>query len=312
MKVYRINRAANSTSIPSMLVRGRYYGFFQRHPGLPFILPAMIILLGVIIYPIFYATFIGFFEKLLTKRGTTFVGFKNFYFVLTDPVFQRSAVNTVIFMVVSIPLSFGVGFSLALLMRRITWGRRFFRVALIAPMAMAPLVVGLTWRWMYNPLFGLINWVFSRVGLPQQAWLAQAHTAMAAVIFVDIWEWAPLVFLIIYAGLSGLPHEPYEAAALDGASAWMTFRYVTLPMLKPVILVALLLRSVDAFRTFDIAWVLTEGGPGYATELLSLYIYRTAFYFGNLGRAAAASLIMLIGMSTIALVYFRFLYQEVD
>jgi multiple sugar transport system permease protein len=295
-----------------MSFRDRYYEFIQRHPGLPFILPAMIVLLGVIIYPIFYATFIGFFEKLLVKQGTTFIGFKNFNDVLTDPVFHRSAVNTVIFMLLSITLSFVIGFGLALLMRRITWGRPFFRVALIAPMAMAPLVVGLTWRWMYNPLFGLINWAFGLVGLPQQAWLAQAETAMAAVIFVDVWEWAPLVFLIIYAGLSGLPREPYEAAALDGASTWMTFRYVTLPMLKPVILVALLLRSVDAFRTFDIAWVLTEGGPGYATELLSLYVYRTGFYFSNLGRAAAAALIMLIGMSVIALIYFRFLYQEVD
>ncbi|HIC88781.1 MAG TPA: sugar ABC transporter permease [Anaerolineae bacterium] len=215
-------------------------------------------------------------------------------------------------MAASITLSFVIGFGLALLMRRITWGRSFFRVALIAPMAMAPLVVGLTWRWMYNPLFGLINWFFNMVGLPQQAWLAEAKTAMPAMIFVDIWEWTSLVFLLIYAGLSGLPREPYEAAALDGASTWMTFRRITLPMLKPVILVALLLRTVDAFRTFDIAWVLTEGGPGYATELLSLYVYRTGFYFNNLGRAAAAALIMLIGMSVIAMIYFRFLYQEVE
>lgn len=306
------NKIVVSQSIHPMTFRDRYNEFTQRHPGLLFTAPAMIILLGVIIYPIFYATFIGFFEKLLVKRETTFIGFKNFQDVLTDPVFQRSAVNTVIFMVISITLSFVIGFGLALLMRRITWGRSFFRVALIAPMAMAPLVVGLTWRWMYNPLFGLINWVFDLVGLPQQAWLAQAQTAMAAVIFVDVWEWAPLVFLIIYAGLSGLPQEPYEAAALDGASAWMVFRYITLPMLKPVILVALLLRSVDAFRTFDIAWVLTEGGPAYATELLSLYVYRTGFYFSNLGRAAAASLIMLIGMSVIATIYFRFLYREVE
>ena len=177
---------------------------------------------------------------------------------------------------------------------------------------MAPLVVGLTWRWMYNPLFGLINWFFDGVGLPPQAWLASAGTAMFAVLLVDIWEWSPLVFLILYAGLSGLPREPYEAAELDGASGWMVFRRITLPLLKPVLLVALLLRTVDAFRTFDIAYVLTEGGPGYATELLSLYVYRQGFYFNNTSRAAAAALIMVLGMSVIAAVYFRFLYAEVD
>jgi multiple sugar transport system permease protein len=163
---------------------------------------------------------------------------------------------------------------------------------------------------MYNPLFGLINWFFGMVGIRPQAWLASAQTAMPALILVDVWEWFPLVFLILYAGLSGLPTAPYEAAALDGASSWMVFRRITLPLLKPVLLVALLLRSVDAFRTFDIAYVLTEGGPGYATELLSLYVYRQGFYFNNLGKAAAAAFIMLIGLSLMSAIYFRFLYQE--
>ena len=135
---------------------------------------------------------------------------------------------------------------------------------------------------------------------------------MMALLFVDIWEWAPLVFLILYAGLSGLPREPYEAAELDGASSWMIFRRITLPLMKPVLLVALLLRTIDAFRTFDIAYVLTEGGPGYATELLSLYVYRQGFYFNNLGRAASAATLMVLGMSIIAAIYFRFLYEEVE
>lgn len=305
-------QAKRVPSASEMSLRDRYYEFTQRHAGAIYLLPAMVVLILVIIYPILYATFIGFFEKLLVKRGTSFVGLTNFEYVLTDPLFHRTVGNTLLYVGASVILSFVFGFGLALLMRRITWGRSFFRIALIAPMAMAPLVVGLTWRWMFNPLFGLINWLFNMIGLPQQAWLAQAETAMTALVLVDIWEWTPLIFLIVYAGLSGLPREPYEAAALDGASAWMTFRRITLPLLKPVILVALLLRTVDAFRTFDIAWVLTQGGPAYATELLSLYVYRTGFYFNNIGRAAAAALIMLVGMSMIAAVFFRLLYEEVE
>ena len=290
----------------------RYHGFTERHSGALFLFPAMALLLATIIYPLFYGTLIAFFETLIVKRGASFVGLENFHEVLTDPLFHRCIGNTLVFMTASIALSFVIGFGLALLMRQVTWGRSLIRVALIAPMTVAPLVVGLTWRWMYNPLFGPINWVFNGVGLEPQAWLAQTETAMLALIFVDVWEWTPLVFLILYAGLAGLPREPYEAAQLDGASSWMTFRFITLPSLRPVILVALLLRTVDAFRTFDIAWVLTEGGPGYATELLSVYVYRTAFYFQNLGRAAAAALLMLVGMSATAAIYFRLLYHEKD
>ncbi len=290
--------------------RNRYYKFTQQHVGWLYVAPALLLLLAVTIYPIIYSTFIGLFDKSLVQQEAPFIGLRNYRDVLVDEFFHRAFLNTVVYTLVSISVSFVIGFGLALLMRRITWGRSFFRIALIAPMAMAPMVVGLTWRWMYNPLFGLINWFFGMVGIPPQAWLASAGTAMPALIFVDVWEWSPLVFLILYAGLSGLPVEPYEAAELDGASSWMVFRRITLPLMKPVLLVALLLRSVDAFRTFDIAYVLTEGGPGYATELLSLYVYRQGFYFNNLGKAAAAAFIMLIGLSVIAGIYFRFLYQE--
>jgi multiple sugar transport system permease protein len=292
--------------------RDRYYRFVQGHQGWIYVAPAMLLLIMVVVYPVIYSTFIGFFDKSLVRADAPFIGLANYKDVILDPLFHQALRNTLLYMAVSISASFVIGFGLALLMRRITWGRSFFRIALIAPMAMAPLVVGLTWRWMYNPLFGLINWFFEGVGLPQQAWLASAGTAMFALLVVDIWEWSPLVFLILYAGLSGLPREPYEAAELDGASVWMVFRRITLPLLKPVLLVALLLRTVDAFRTFDIAYVLTEGGPGYATELLSLYVYRQGFYFNNTSRAAAAAMLMVVGMSIIAAFYFRFLYAEVE
>jgi multiple sugar transport system permease protein len=292
--------------------RDRYYKFIQDHLGWLYVSPALVLLLLVVVYPMGYGMVISFFDKNFARKAVPFVGLNNYLDVIKDPVFLAAVVNTLIYMACTISLSFIMGFGLALLMRHIKWGSGIFQTALIAPMSMAPLVVGLTWRWMYNPLFGLINWLLKSVGLPGQTLLASQHTAMLSMVFVDVWEWFPLVFLIIYAGLSGLPKEPYEAAELDGAGAWLTFRRITLPLLKPVILVALLLRSVDAFRTFDLAWVLTEGGPGHATELLSLYVYRTGFVFNNIGKSAAMAQVMVIGMSIIAAFYFRFLYKEVE
>ena len=217
--------------------------------------------------------------------------------MINEPLFQKAFINTIIYTSSSLFITFVFGFTLALLMTKISFGNRLFQILLILPMAMAPLVVGLTWRWMYNPLFGLINWFFKLVNVEPQAWLASQETAMMALIWVDVWQWTSLVFLIIYAGLSGLPKEPFEAANLDGANSFTIFIRITIPLLKPVILVVLLLRTVDSFRTFDSAYVLTDGGPGDATELLSLYIYRHGFFFNNQGEASAGALIMLLFIS---------------
>jgi multiple sugar transport system permease protein len=292
--------------------RARYQRFVKQHTGFLWIAPALFMLLAVIIYPMIYGIYLSFVDKNLGHQEAPFIGLENFRFVFQDDLFRNSVSKTLIYVTTSVSLTFLFGLGLALLMQKITWGRSIFHLILISPMAIAPLVVGLTWRWIYNPLFGLLNPILIFFHLPQQAPLGSPDSAMEAVLVVDIWQWSSLAFLILYAGIASLPREPYEAADLDGAGPWMKFWRITLPMLMPVVLVVLVLRTTDAFRTFDLVSVMTAGGPALSTELMSLYIYRVGFQFFQMGRGAAAGQIMLLGAGLILAIYFRFLYQELD
>ncbi|MCL4251593.1 MAG: sugar ABC transporter permease [Anaerolineae bacterium] len=288
------------------------YRMSQKYVHWFFIAPALIAVLVVAIYPIVYSTGLSFFRVTFDSRERPFVLFENFAWVLSDPDYRVVFGNTLLYVFVTVSGAFVLGFGAALLLRRITAGRNWLRLILLLPLTIAPIVVGLTWNWMLDPLFGLINWILTGLGLPPQTWLASTSTARIAVMLVDIWQWYPLIFLIMDAGLSGLPRAPYESARLEGASEWTIFRRITLPLLRPVILVALLLRTVDAFRTFDLVRVMTDGGPAYTTETLSLYLYRTAFNFNKLSRAGAGSMIMLLVIGIISALMFRYLYRDVE
>ncbi len=290
----------------------RVYRLTQRHRHWFFIGPALVILLAVVIYPIVFSTGVSLFRVTFASTSRPFVGVQNFQRMLGNDDFLQSTYNTLFYVVFSVSGSFLLGFGAALLIRRISRGRDLLRLILIIPITMAPIVVGLMWNWMLDPLFGLINWFLGLLGIPGQTLLAQASTARLMVVLVDIWQWYPLVFLIIEAGMATLPRAPYESARLEGVSSWMIFRRITLPMLRPVILVALLLRTVDAFRTFDIVRVMTDGGPALTTETLSLYLYRTAFTFNKLSRAAAGSILMLLVIGLISAMLFRFLYKDIE
>jgi multiple sugar transport system permease protein len=174
-------------------------------------------------------------------------------------------------------------------------------------MLLPPVVAAVVWRLIYNPQFGALNGTLRMMGLDTGAltWTAGERTALASVILVDVWEWTPFLFLLLSAGLQALPQEPLEAARMDGASAWQIFRDIMLPLLKPVILLALLLRAMDLMRIFDQIFILTQGGPGFATQTMSLYIYRTAFRFFNFGYAAAMSFLGL----ALTLVFARLLIR---
>jgi multiple sugar transport system permease protein len=302
----------NSGEHASKPWRARVYRLTQRHTHWFFILPALIALLVVAIYPILYSTALSFFRVTFASTDRPFVGLENFASILRDEKYRTTIFNTVLYVLVTVSISFVVGFGVALLLRNVTRGKSLLRLILILPMTLAPIVVGLTWNWMLDPIFGLINWILGSLGLPIQTLLAQAGTARLVVMFVDVWQWYPLVFLIMDAGLSGLPKAPYESARIEGASGWMIFRRITLPMLRPVILVALLLRTVDAFRVFDLVRIMTDGGPGMTTETLSLYLYRTAFNFNELSRAGAGATIMLLIVGFVSALMFRFLYRDVE
>ena len=236
----------------------------------------------------------------------SFVGLSNFISLFTeDPQLWRALYVNVFFSVVAVSAEFGLGFGLALLMDREFPGRGLFRSLLILPMVMTPVVVGLTWRVLFSPTFGMINYFTSLLGIAPRAWVADAATALGAVIVVDIWQWTPFMFLMLTAGLQSLPQEPFEAAHVDGATKWQRFRYLVLPMLSPVIVIALLLRFIESFKTFDIIYMLTRGGPGTATQNLNIYTYYVGFDWLRPGYASAMAVVMLVLVIAITKVFIK-------
>jgi multiple sugar transport system permease protein len=246
-------------------------------------LPSIVVLVALSIYPMLYAVRLAF-----GNLG-------NFSRLATDRLFGTAAVQTVVLTAVALAVEFVLGLGLAVLIDSLARGKALFRAGLLVPMLLPPVVAAVAWRLIYNPQFGVLNGTLRRIGLNTAAltWTNGQASALASVIIVDIWEWTPFLFLLLSAGLQAIPPEPIEAARIDGAGAWRIFRDVTLPLLKPTILLALLLRAMDLVRIFDQIFILTQGGPGTATETVSLYIYRTAFRFSNFGYAAAMSFVLL-------------------
>jgi len=277
--------------------------------ALVLITPALVVLLSLSIYPLIYSITISLQTE--TADGIKW-GVSNFTRLISDAFFLTAMAHTFIYAVVALVFEFLIGMSLALLLNSQIRGRTLFRAALLVPMMLPTVVVGVVWRLMLNPNFGAINGTLKEVGVNTEplTWTASPKLALLSVIAVDAWQWTPFVFLVLLAGLQAIPQEPYEAALIDGSSRWQTFRYVTLPLLKPAILIALLLRTMDLLRVFDQIFILTEGGPGFATETISLYIYRTAFRFFDFGYAAAMSFVLLTLTNVISTIYIRFLQTK--
>jgi multiple sugar transport system permease protein len=296
------------SSVASPEVRNNSGLSLQRERALPFLLiaPTLAVLVALSIYPLIYAVKVSF---QIGSGANARWSLQNFARLVSDSFFLDALWHTLVYAIVALTFEFLLGLGLALLLNSRMRGRNLFRALLLVPMMLPPVVVGVVWRLMLNPNFGAINGTLKGFGLNTDAltWTASPRLALASVIMVDIWQWTPFMFLVLLAGLQAIPQEPYEAARVDGSSAWQTFRYITLPLLKPAILIALLLRTMDLLRVFDQIFILTEGGPGFATETISLYIYRTAFRFGDFGYAAAMSFVLLIVTNIISLFYIRFL-----
>ena len=271
-----------------------------------FLAPAIAVLLSLSIYPLIYSLTVSL--QVESPAGVRW-SLGNFQRLVSDNFFLSAMGHTFIYAASALVCEFLLGLGLALLLNSEIRGRGVFRAALLVPMMLPAVVVGVVWRLMLNPNFGAINGTLKGLGFNTEAltWTASPRLALLSVIVVDIWQWTPFVFLVLLAGLQAIPQEPYEAAKIDGSSRWQTFRYVTLPLLKPAILIALLLRTMDLLRVFDQIFILTEGGPGFATETISLYIYRTAFRFFDFGYAAAMSFVLLAITNVISVVYIRFL-----
>jgi len=233
----------------------------------------------------------------LTKPylGRPFVFIANYVHVLTDANFWGALKRTLIFSIVSLSIEMVLGFLIALLANfskpRLA---QLFVIMILPPSIIAPVIAGFLWRFMYDAQVGMVNYMISLIGIPAIAWLGKANTAMGSVIMTDIWEWTPFVTLILFSGLRSLPIEIIESAEVDGANLFQKIRYVILPMIKIPIMVALLFRGMDVLRWFDTIRIMTNGGPGSATHVLSNYLYEDAFVYFHIGTSAAIAFLMLI------------------
>ncbi len=250
------------------------------------LVPAFVVLLALFVYPIIYA-FHSSLYTYLYGRPTGFVGFRNWGEVFGDRAFWLSILRTLIYSVIAIPIELVVGLGLALLYVDLS-GRLagILRTIVVIPFIVMPIVTGIIWKLIFLPHFGVADVIESSLGLKPLDWLGTAKGATASVIIMDFWMWIPFVFLIMLAGLQSQPDEPYEAAVVDGANPWQRFVYVTLPLLKPTILVAATLRTIDAIRIFDQVYSMTGGGPGVSTEFVSLHVAQVAFNLADFGHAS--------------------------
>jgi multiple sugar transport system permease protein len=277
------------------------------------IAPAAILMLLFQVVPIVIGANASFRDWSLNDPKKTWVGLKHYIHVLTDPAFLQVVVpNTFVFMTLSVALSLVLGLSLALLLNRSFRGQKLVQTVLLLPLMVAPVVAAFMLRWMFNDQFGIVNVVLEGLGFEGQPWMAQRWSAFAVILLTDVWLWTPWFTILLLAGLQSLPREPFEAAAIDGTTRWRVFRYLTLPMLRPVIVVCVVIRAIDAFRTFDIVWTLTGGGPARSTELFSLYAYVHAFLNLDFGRGSAAAIVGALIILVVGLMLYRVLDRFVQ
>ncbi len=268
-----------------------------------FLAPAAIIMIIALLYPLGYMIYGSFrdWNPSQTLGESEFVGFKNYITLFFDPAFRESMSVTLTFAFWVVTLEIFLGVGLALLLDRNIRGMSILRTLFILPMMVAPVVVGLMWRYMYHPTVGTFNRWLDTIGIEGVDWLGQ-H-ALMAVIIADVWQWTPFIFILSLAALQSLPRSAIEAAQIDGATPWQQIWHIKLPLMMPVLIVTGLLRLIDAFKVLEVILVMTEGGPGLSTEILALRISRTATEFRELGVAAAMSnyLLMLLLVLTVSM-----------
>jgi multiple sugar transport system permease protein len=250
----------------------------------------------VALFPLFYSLILSFFDWNLQSAARPFVWFQNYGTVLSTPRMWQALARSLGVATIAVGLEFLLGIGLALLLTDEFPGKGLTVIIAMTPLMMAPVVVGQVWRMLWDTRFGAINDLLGKIvgGSQFIPWLGDTKLALLAIITTDVWQWTPFIMLIALAGFSAVNVELYEAAAIDGATRWQAFWRITLPVIRPVLLVAFLFRMLDALKLFDIVFVLTLGGPGYSTETFPYYIYQQGFQYGRFSYAAAASYIFLI------------------
>jgi multiple sugar transport system permease protein len=274
-----------------------------RDRGNRFIIPALILLSFVTIYPVIYVFYLSLQRKLLIFDISKFVGLYNYLFLLEDDRFWNALKNTVYFTTVSVSLELLLGLSIAILLNKSFRFRGFVRAVVLIPWAIPTVISARMWEWIYNTDFGILNYIIGA----KINWLGSPFLAMNAAVFMDVWKTTPFVAILLMAGLQIIPRELYQAAQVDGAGTWAIFKKITLPLLKPVILIVLIFRTLDAFRIFDAIYVLTGGGPANTTETLSIYAYKVLFQTLQFGYGSTLSVIVFMCIGGISIFYIKLL-----
>lgn len=259
--------------------------------------PSVLLLLAITIFPVIYSLALSFqsYSLILPGRTGQWIGTDNYARILSDADFFNALRVTIVFIVVGVSIETVLGILMAVALDSIRVGRRIFTSLLLVPMILTPLVIGLMYNFLFNAQFGLLTYLIQLVGLPlPQGLLGDPSTALAALIFTDIWEWTPFMALVVFAGIQSLPSEPFDAARVDGASRWQSLRYLTLPMVRPILAVGLLFRAAEAIKEFDKVYILTGGGPGNASEVIDLFTYRVSFANWDMSYGAALGIVLFV------------------
>lgn len=276
-----------------------------RESGYRYVAPALGLLGGVALFPLLYVIYLSFHRRLLIFDISKFVGLENYRFLLQDDRFWNALQNTAYFTAVSVSAQLLLGLGIALLLNRSFQGKDWVRALILVPWVIPTVVSARMWEWIYNPEFGILNFLLGA----KINWLGTPGLALHAAIFADVWKTTPFVVILLLAGLQIIPRELYQAARVDGAGSWAAFRRITLPLLMPVLLVALVFRMLDAWRVFDVIYVLTGGGPANTTETLSLYAYKMLFQTLQFGYGSALSVVTFLSAGGIT-VFFLKLYRQ--
>ncbi|MGE5374144.1 MAG: carbohydrate ABC transporter permease [Bacteroidota bacterium] len=276
------------------------------------LVPSLLVILVITLWPVISTFYLSFFHVPTgINQIRTFVGFGNYLDMLRDQLFWQTIGRTFYFTLVSVGLELALGLGIAQLIHSRPWGWKFLRFALIIPWAVPTIVNGAMWRWIYSADFGALNGLLLQLGLIDHyiPWLTLPNMAMNLIILADMWHTMPFVALVLQAALAAIPEDLDEAAAVDGANAWQRFWRIRVPLLRPAILVVLIVRTVDAFRVFDIVYILTSGGPAYKTLTITYLTYLNSFAFGKQGTGAALSFLISAFTLIMAFIYIKFLYR---
>jgi multiple sugar transport system permease protein len=271
-----------------------FNNFIDRHQAFAYPAPAVVTLFLIVIIPIAFNLTLAFNKWTIGLGQPRFIGLGNFIELLSDERVLNGVKVMIYFSGLSLSLEMVLGLLIAVYFSRQFKGSEIVQAIYILPFAATPVAVALIWRIMLNPEIGVLNYMLQSVGLPRSLWVSSTNTVVPALVLVDVWKWTPMVTLIVLAGLKSLPHEPYEAARVDGATSLQIFWYITLPLIRPVLIAALMLRSLDNLKEFDMIYTITQGGPGIASETLYLYSYNVGFSFFKAGYGSALMVVVFL------------------